>query len=143
MFQQCAPKPGLFLFLPLTACLPLPPTCLSLTRQRLQFTRPRPRMRRPLSVQRGSWAGFSSPGRETLSSCLSSASLADTSCWPCWISPAKGDACLCWVRAAFQTPLNEQIFQLSIIFLRSYSNFFQLFYRLVCLHDPVTLLCLS
>lgn len=61
-------------------------------------------------MRRGNWAGFSSPGRETLSSCLSSASLANTGCWPCWISPAKDDACLCWVRAAFQTPLNKHIF---------------------------------
>lgn len=93
--------PAVRFFLPSTACSPLPPTCLPLAHQRLQFTRPRPQTRRPSSAQPGNWAGFSSPGPETLSWCLSSASLASTSCWPCWVSPARDDACLCWVRAAF------------------------------------------
>lgn len=120
---MCSNSQSFVVFFPshwLTARSSPPPTCLSLTRQRLRFTRPRPQMRRPSLVQRGNWAGFSSPGRETLSSCLSSASLANTSYWPCWISPVKDDACLCWVSAAFQTLLNEQIFTLPYFFLQLY-----------------------
>lgn len=113
IFQRCAQTARFLLliwyfFLPVTARWPL--SLLISHCQRLQFTRLLLRMRRPLSVQHGNSAGSSCPERETLSSCLSLVSLANTSCWPCWSLPAKDDACLCWVRVTLQTLQNEQIF---------------------------------
>ena len=68
--------------------------------QRLQFTRLRPQMKKPLLVQPGSWAGSFFPGQEILLLSLRWVLPASISCWPCWTSPARDVACLYWVREA-------------------------------------------
>lgn len=82
--------------------------------------------------QPGNLGGSFFPEREILSSSQSWVSLTNISCWRCWTSPAKEDACQSWVSGDFFSAFSFLVLLFKLVKLSS--TFFNSYKPTVLIH---------